>query len=165
MILREVRRRLALTVEFYLWLWRAAHASSGSWAAGALRFGVCVIQDTFLLGVWCLNSPLSRPVQRDRVVVPALSLMVVMMLAVQAGDGSRVTPGSVGTPLLSGQVSAVCSGALTLGAIASPGDELVAFEACAEAFITSDLECEFCGVRAPSRGSPQPFERRYGLTI
>ncbi len=151
-MLREVRRRVASVIECYRWLWRTAQSSSATSISGAGRFVACVLGDALLLAVWCLNSPLTRPVQRDRVVVPALAILTVMMLSMSGGRSAELRP--AGPLIIPDQVGAVCGGALTLGALSAPGDELVAFEACADAFTLTEAECASCESTSSGWGPP-----------
>lgn len=159
MNLRNLRLRLAALTEGYIWLWRASHAHTASPFRGTLRFLRSAAADLLLLGVWTASVPLRQPVQRHRVVVPALAGLFVMTLILGTGDGPRRAPFGEGP--VSQQVGAACGGGVTLGAIASPGDELVAFEACANAITTLQAECDACRTEAPRPGRFVP-ELRLG---
>ncbi len=163
MIFRKLRDRLATMWEGYAWLWRATQAHARTPITGVLRFIACAIEDVLLLGAWSASTPLRQPVQRHRVVVPALAFTCVMMLTLDSADGPESAP--FGDAPVAREVGAACGGGVTFGAIASPGDELVAFEACANAYVTLEADCEECWIRPPAPGRLLPELRLADFTI
>lgn len=162
MIFRALRRRVADALEGYRWLWRASHAHARSPLSGTLRFLALALEDLVLLGAWSASIPLRQPVQRHRVVVPALALLLVLMLSLDTPPGPETSP--FGDRAVPQSVGAACGGGVTLGAIASPGDEIVAFEACADAFTTIEADCDDCRNRGAKHERLFPEFGLWGLS-
>jgi len=153
-----IRYRIAELAASYRWLWRASQTAAPTPWSGAFRFVVCVAQDLLGVAVWCVGVPLRHPVQRDRVVIPGLAMVTMLLVSLYAGGGT-VPP--AGLDIRSHDLGEACAGGVYLGAISAPGDEFVTYQACAEA--VSELRaCPGCG-EAPGFPGLDPVRERLSI--
>jgi len=138
----RIRFQLGEIAASYRWLWRACRDSSASPLRGTIRFLWSVAQDTVGLTAWTAGVPIRHGVQRDRAVIPALLVATVMLASLRAValEPTRLP----GPATFSAEVSEAC-GAVYLGAIAAPGDDLVRFESCIGAVSEASV-CPECGL-------------------